>query len=326
MQLATCPTAERSRSPLYQAVNGRESAGGNTWVLGCLGILFYNSLLMTRTITTKQIENILLKLIKQAAFNLPKDVLSALKKSIKKEASKTGKDILQDIIKNVNIAAKENTALCQDTGLALIFLEIGQDVHITGSDLEKSLQRTVAKAYQENYLRSSVVNDPLQRKNTQDNTPAIIHTEIVPGSKLKITFMAKGGGSENCSTLKMLKPSDGLAGIENFVLDTIKNAQANPCPPIIIGLGLGGNFDHSAYLAKKALLRPLDKKHPKASYRKLEKDLLHKINKLGIGPMGLGGKVTALAVHIEAHPCHIASLPVAINIQCHANRSSSVTI
>ncbi|MBU0580651.1 MAG: fumarate hydratase [Candidatus Margulisbacteria bacterium] len=281
---------------------------------------------MPRIINTKTIQDALSKLITQASFNMNIETTKALEKSLKKEKSKTGKKFIKEILTNIQIAKKEKNPLCQDTGLALVFLEIGQEVQILGGDLEKAIQNTIGTSYTNNYLRKSVVSDPLKRINTRDNTPAIIHTEILPGSKIKITFIPKGGGSENCSALKMLKPAAGLKGLEQFVLDTVQQAQANPCPPIIVGIGIGGNFDYAAYLAKKALLRPLGQKHSKPYYRQVEKNLLHKINKLGIGPMGLGGKITALAVHIAEYPCHIASFPVAINIQCHANRVSSAII
>ncbi len=281
---------------------------------------------MLRKIPVSQLENQLYKLIIKATYDLPKNTLKSISASLKNETKPLAKQILREILDNARIAKQKKMPLCQDTGLALILIEIGQDVHITGGDLEKSLQQTVAKAYKDLYLRKSVVNDPLQRKNTGTNTPAMIYTHIVPGSKIKITFLPKGGGSENCSALRMLKPSDGLPGVEKFILDTVRSAEANPCPPIIVGVGLGGNFDMAAYLAKKAIIRPLGKKNPKTQYQELENNLLAKINELGIGPMGLGGKTTALAVHIETLPCHIAALPVAVNIQCHSNRAASVTI
>ncbi len=281
---------------------------------------------MTRKISTTQIKKTLLRLITEASFELPRTTLAILKHALKNETDATARNILQEIVENAAIAKKERLPLCQDTGLALILLEIGQQVHITGGDLEAAIHAAVTEAYRKNYLRKSVVADPLNRKNTGTNTPAIIYTHIVPGSKLKMTFLPKGGGSENCSALKMFKPAQGLAGIEAFILETVKNAGGNPCPPIIVGIGIGGNFDLSAYLAKKALTRPLGSKHKNSYYKKMEHDLLTKINQLNIGPMGLGGNTTALAVHIEAHPCHIASLPVAINIQCHSNRSATAVI
>jgi len=281
---------------------------------------------MPRTINVKEIEKALLKLIKAASFALPPDVVQALRKALSQESSPGGKKIIKEILINAEVAKKEEVPLCQDTGLALVFLEVGQDVHITGGDLHKALQRTVAKAYKDNYLRRSVVADPFRRKNTGDNTPAIVQTTIVPGNKLKLTFLAKGAGSENCSALKMFKPTASPAELIEFVLATVRSAQANPCPPVSIGLGLGGNFEKAALLAKKALLRPLTRPHPQPFYRKLEKEILDKVNRTGIGPMGLGGKVTALAVHIEAAPCHIASLPAAINIQCHADRRSTAVL
>jgi fumarate hydratase subunit alpha len=281
---------------------------------------------MSRIIQIKTIETALADLIEKAAFNLPASTVLEIKRSLTKEKSKQGKGILEDILQNQQLAKKNKLPLCQDTGLALIFMEIGQDVSVKGGNLNSSINKIVKKKYKELYLRKSVVSDPLKRKNTKDNTPAIIHQEIVPGSKIKLTFMPKGGGSENCCALKMLKPADGLKGVEDFVLETIKQADANPCPPIIVGVGIGGNFDKVAYLAKQALLKPLNSKNKNKDYAKLEKDFLTKINKLGIGPQGLGGTTTALAVHIKQHPCHIASLPVAVAIQCHANRITSTTI
>jgi len=281
---------------------------------------------MTRTLNVSLIKKALTTLIANASTTLPQSTLNLIKKAYTEETSSTAKNILKEIIDNAAVAKKESLPLCQDTGLALVLLDIGQDVHITGGDLGTAVRSAVADAYKKNYLRKSVVKDPLDRKNTGTNTPAIIYTHIVPGSKVTMTFLPKGGGSENCSALKMLKPADGLADVEKFVLETVKNAGGNPCPPIIVGIGLGGNFDHAAYLAKRSLLRTPGKKHSAPIYRKLEQDLLTKINELNIGPMGLGGKTTALAVHIEAHPCHIASLPVAVNIQCHSNRSATAII
>ena len=210
--------------------------------------------------------------------------------------------------------------ICQDTGMACIFIEIGQEVHIVGGALEDAINEGVRRGYDEGFLRKSVVKDPINRVNTKDNTPAIIYYDIVPGNKLKITVAPKGFGSENMSRIKMLKPSDGLQGVKDFIIETVKLAGPNPCPPIIIGVGIGGTFDKAAYLAKKALIRPLNKRNDEKFYGDLEEELLETINKLGIGPQGFGGKTTALGINIETYPTHIAGLPVAVNINCHATR------
>jgi len=216
--------------------------------------------------------------------------------------------------------------MCQDTGFAVIFLDIGQDVHITGGDLYDAVNEGVRRGYQEGYLRKSILGHPLERKNTCDNTPAVIHTCIVPGDKLKITMAPKGGGSENMSGLKMLKPAEGVAGVKKFVLETVSAAGPNPCPPIVVGVGIGGTFEKAALIAKEALLRPIDQKSPLPDIAKLEEELLDEINRLGIGPQGLGGRITALAVHIEVFAAHLASLPVAVNINCHAARHKSIIL
>ena len=272
---------------------------------------------------TKAVEKLFIKI----NLDLPSDMLSALKNSLKKETNKTAKAVLSTLLENAWIAKKENIPICQDTGLAVIFLQIGQEVHVTGGDIRRSVDLGIRQAVKKGYLRASVVRGPLERKNTKDNTPAIIHTEIVPGNKIKLYILAKGGGAENMSALRMLKPSDGIEGIKDFVIETVKKAGPNPCPPIIVGVGIGGNFEKCAYLAKKALLRKIGvKTHCDASLRNLETDLLNMINKLGIGLSGFGGKTTCLAVNIESAPCHIASLPVAVNIECHAHRHKSVVL
>lgn len=267
------------------------------------------------------------KLCIEANIKLPEDVKFALNKAVEKETSPLGREILNDIIKNYQIAEEKDLAICQDTGFAVFFVKLGQDVRITGGNFTEAINEGVRRGYKNGYLRKSIVNDPLiYRKNTGDNTPAIIHLEIVPGDKIHITFAPKGGGSENMSALRMLKPSDGVEGLKKFVLETVRQAGPNPCPPIIIGVGIGGTIEVATLIAKKALLRPIGEHHPMPEIAELEKELLEEVNKLGIGPQGFGGKTTALAVNIETFPAHIASLPVAINIQCHVARHKEVEI
>ena len=257
---------------------------------------------------------------------LGEDIVDALKKAAEMEESSIGKEVLGHLLENIKIAREESLPICQDTGLAVIFVEMGQNVHIIGGDLKEAINEGVRQGYREGYLRKSVLNDPLLRENTGDNTPVIIHFEIVPGDSLKIKMAAKGGGSENSSAMRMMKPSDGATGIEEFVLDTVKKAWANPCPPIIVGVGIGGNFEMAPILAKKALFRRLGGHNPAPHLAELEGELLAAVNRLGIGPEGFGGTVTALAVQIEAAPCHIASLPVAVNIDCHVSRHREVIL
>lgn len=261
-----------------------------------------------------------------ANYYLGEDVVAALENARGKEESPLGREIINQILENAKIAKDEKMPLCQDTGLAAFFVELGQDVHVEGGNFEEAVQEGVRQGYKEGYLRKSIVEDPLRRKNTGDNTPAVISIRIVPGDRVKITILPKGGGSENMSAVKMLKPSDGEDGVKSFVVDTVMKAGGNPCPPIIVGVGIGGTFDKCAYLAKKALLRTVGSTHPDPYYAAMEKELLEKVNNTGVGPQGLGGRITALAVHIEAHPCHIASLPAAVNTQCHSARHKEVVI
>jgi fumarate hydratase subunit alpha len=237
-----------------------------------------------------------------------------------------GKRIIQNLIKNAEIARTEGIPICQDTGFAVVFIELGQDVHVTGGDFYKAINEGVRKGYREGYLRKSIVRHPLERKNTGDNTPAIIHTNIVPGENLKLTVLAKGCGSENTSAIKMLKPSEGVEGVKKFVINVVKEAGPNACPPVVLGVGIGGNFEKAALIAKEALLRPVGKKSRMADIACLEEELLEEINALDIGPLGIGGKTTALAVHVEVFATHIASLPVAVNINCHASRYKSAIL
>lgn len=259
-------------------------------------------------------------------YFIGKEVLDKIKEAYAKEESEVGKNILGQIIENDEIAANEQVPMCQDTGIVVVFLEVGTEVRIPG-DIYAAINEGVRRGYEKGYLRKSVVKDPLDRVNTKDNTPAVIHTTLVPGSdKVKIVVAPKGGGSENMSALRMLKPSDGIDGIKKLVVETIKNAGGNPCPPIIVGVGIGGNFEKSAILAKKAVLRDINDKSSSPINAKLEEELLELINKTGVGPLGLGGRTTALAVKVETYPCHIAALPVAININCHAARHKEVEL
>lgn len=260
-------------------------------------------------------------------YYMSDEIMVSLAQSIEKEESSLGKEILDQLIQNNLLAASKHVPICQDTGVAVVFVELGQDLSIAGGNLQDAIQEGVRQGYKEGFLRMSMVSDLLfERKNTSDNTPAIIHSEIVPGQSLKITLAPKGAGSENMSRLRMMVPSDGIEGLKSFVLETIRLASGNPCPPLIVGIGVGGNFEQCALLSKKALMRPLGSKNPEERLTQLEQELLEEINQLGIGPMGLGGRITALAVHIETMPCHIASLPVAINLQCHAARHKTVVL
>ena len=254
-------------------------------------------------------------------------MLNSLRKARAEEESPLGRIVLAQILENAQIAAEEKVPICQDCGTAIVFLELGEELEITGGNLNlyAAIEEGVRRGYKEGYLRKSICH-PFTRKNTGDNTPAMIYTDIVPGNKLKIMFCPKGGGSENMSAIKMLSPSDGIEGVKKFVIETVKSAGSNPCPPIVVGVGIGGTFERVALLAKKALLRPFGSQNTDSELAALEDELLEKINCLGIGPAGLGGSTTALSVHIEMLPCHIASLPVAININCHAARHKEVTI
>ena len=273
-----------------------------------------------REIHVSEITKVVKELCIESNYYLSKDVKEALQKAKENETWELAENILDKIILNSNIAKNEDMPICQDTGMTCVFMEIGQDVHIIGGLLEDAINEGVRQGYDEGFLRKSVVKDPLDRVNTNDNTPAIIYYDIVQGDKIKITVSPKGFGSENMSRIKMLKPSDGLKGVKDFIIETVMLAGPNPCPPIVIGVGIGGTFDKAAYLAKKALIRPLDKRNSKEFYSNLEEELLEAINKLGIGPQGFGGKTTALGVNIETYPTHIAGLPVAFNINCHVTR------
>lgn len=278
-----------------------------------------------KNIDAKVIEDTVARLCIEANLRLPPDVINAIERAEKAEPWDGAKRILSLLGDNVRIASEKTLPVCQDTGMACVFVELGQDVHIDG-DFEEAVNNGVRRGYGEGYLRKSVVCDPLRRVNTGDNTPALLTVKLTRGDKMRITVMPKGFGSENMSALKMLKPADGVEGVKKFVLETVEKAGANPCPPIIVGVGIGGSFDKAAYLAKHALLRPVDEPNPDEYYAALESELLDKINALGIGPQGFGGKTTALAVLIEAMPTHVAGLPVAVNISCHATRRASASL
>ena len=279
-----------------------------------------------REIKVEKITDVVEKLCIDANEHLPEDVKQAIKKCRACEDGEIAKGVLDDIIENFQIADTECVPICQDTGMACVFLEIGQDVHLTGGDLREAVDEGVRRGYQKGYLRKSVVKDPVRRGNTGDNTPAVLYTEIVPGENVKITVGPKGFGSENMSMIRMLKPSAGIQGIKDFILEAVETAGPNPCPPIVVGVGIGGTFDKAALLAKKALMRPLDSSHEDPYYADLDKEMLEKINELGIGPQGFGGKTTAIGVNIETMPTHIAGMPVAVNINCHVTRHKTEVI
>lgn len=272
-----------------------------------------------REISSEKITQVVRKLCIEANCHLPGDVKCAIEKSYQGENWPQAREILERIMENYAIADREDCPICQDTGVACVFVKMGQEVHVQG-DLAQAIHEGVRQGYTQGYLRKSVVRDPLDRVNTGDNTPAMIYYDIVPGDGFEITVAPKGFGSENMSQIKMLKPSDGLQGVKDFVVQVVKDAGPNPCPPIVVGVGIGGTFDKAALLAKKALMRHAGQPNPVPFYAELEQELLEKINALGIGPQGFGGKTTALAVHIEQMPTHIAGLPVAVNINCHVTR------
>jgi fumarate hydratase subunit alpha len=243
-----------------------------------------------------------------------------IKKMIGVEESPTGKEILGMLLDNARIAREEMIPICQDTGYAVVFLDVGQDVHFVGGDLNEALADGIRRGYTEGFLRKSILSDPIKRVNTGDNTPPVVHISIVTGDRVKVTLAPKGGGSENMSAVKMLKPADGIDGVKDFVVERVDTAGGNPCPPVVVGVGIGGTFEKCALLAKKAILRPLGSRHPDPFYAGVELEILKRVNATGIGPQGLGGRVTALDVHVETYPCHMASLPAAVNLNCHASR------
>jgi len=278
-----------------------------------------------REVNVRLITEKVKELCMEVNTDLGEDVLRAFERAMEKEESPLGVEILKELKENARIAKEEKVAICQDTGFAVVFVELGQDVHLTGGDLKEAIFEGVRQGYRDGYLRKSICH-PFTRANTGDNTPAIIHTEVVSGKNVKITVAPKGGGSENMSRVMMLTPSDGKEGIKRYVVQRVKESGSNPCPPTIVGVGIGGTFEQAALLAKKSLLRPLGSKNPDPELEKFESEILTEINQLGIGPQGLGGRTTSLAVHILMMPCHIASLPLAVNIQCHAQRHKEITI
>ena len=278
-----------------------------------------------REISTLQITQTVKRLCIEASCHLPQDMKYCIESSYEEESWPQARDILERIMENYQIAEQENRPICQDTGLACVFVSIGQDVHVNG-DLTEAIHEGVRQGYTEGYLRKSVVRDPIDRVNTGDNTPAMIYYDIVPGDKVEIVVAPKGAGSENMSQIKMLKPSDGLQGVKDFILQVVEEAGPNPCPPIVVGVGVGGTFDKAAFLAKKALIRATDERNADPFWADLEREMMERINELGIGPQGFGGKTTALCVNIEQYPCHIASLPVAVNINCHVTRHAKEVI
>lgn len=279
-----------------------------------------------RTISSTAITDLVEKLCIEACVNLSPDIEAAMQQGAERDRSPLARNVLNTIIENVHIARSERAPMCQDTGMTVIFVDMGQDLHVEGDLIEDAINEGVRRGYTHGYLRKSVVSDPIHRHNTGDNTPAVIHYRIVPGDKMHITVAPKGFGSENKSALTMLTPSQGVAGIKQFVLDTISHAGGNPCPPIIVGVGIGGTMERSAELAKRALLRPIGERHPDPAVAEIEEELLQEINKMGIGPAGFGGDTTALAVAINTGATHIAGLPVAVNISCHATRHAEGTL
>jgi len=279
-----------------------------------------------REISTKDITSAVKELCIDANYNLGEDVQDALKKAFQKEESPVGKATLQQIIDNFEIAKQGEFPICQDTGFSVFFVDLGDQICIKDGNLFDAINEGTRQGYKDGYLRKSILADPIERKNTGDNTPAVIHLNVVKGDKLKIIIAPKGGGSENMSEVKMMKPSDGVEGVKQFVIDMVKRSGSNPCPPIVVGVGIGGTFEKCAEMAKRALLRTIGSKHPNPFYAQLEEELLEKVNKTGIGPQGFGGTQTALAVYVETYPCHIASFPAAVNINCHAARHKEVVL
>ncbi|MBC7224748.1 MAG: fumarate hydratase [Anaerolineae bacterium] len=280
-----------------------------------------------REVQASLITDAVARLCVEANYHLGADVVAALKRALEQEESPVGRDVLQLLLENARLAAEEVAPLCQDCGAAVVFVELGQDVHVVGGDLHAAIEEGVRRGYQEGYLRKSMVRQPFSaRVNTGDNTPPIVYVDVVPGDRVRLTVAPKGGGSENMSALGMLKPADGRQGVVDFVVRTVDRAGANPCPPIVVGVGIGGTAERAMLLAKRSLLRELGQPHPDPEVADLEREILARVNDLGIGPQGLGGRTTALAVHVEVMPCHIASLPVGVNIQCHSARHKEVVL
>lgn len=278
-----------------------------------------------RTVRAEEITEALARVAMNANFDIGADMLKAFDEALQQEKSEAGREVIRQIQKNAAIAKKECVPYCQDTGFAVVFAEVGQEVRVEGN-LTDAINAGIRKAYGDGYLRKSILNDPIQRKNTGDNTPAVIHYDVVPGDKLRLTYGAKGGGSENMSKQAMLKPADGLEGVKKFVIESVSTGGANACPPLVIGVGIGGTFEKSCILSKRAAMRSPHHRNPDPFYAALEDELKESLNKLGIGPMGLGGTVTVMGVNIETYPCHLVALPVAVNINCHADRHGEVEI
>ncbi|HPI74731.1 MAG TPA: fumarate hydratase [bacterium] len=279
-----------------------------------------------REISARLITEKVADLCIQANYHLGQDVIDAMKRGLEKEESPTGRAILEQLLENAAIAKEGEFPICQDTGFAVFFVELGQEVHVVDGGLTDAITAGVIKGYGEGFLRKSIVSDPLKRQNTGNNTPPVIWIDVVAGEQIKITMAPKGGGSENMSEVAMLTPADGAEGVKNFVVDKVRRSGGNPCPPIVVGVGIGGTFEKVAYLAKKSILRPVGHRNPDPYYAAMEEELLERVNQLGVGPQGLGGRITALDVHVEVFPCHIASLPAAVNIQCHAARHKEVIL
>jgi fumarate hydratase subunit alpha len=273
-----------------------------------------------KTISLSQVSEAVKRLYMEACYETQDEMLNAFRQAAEREESPTGKEILQLLLENAALAKEEGFPMCQDTGMTVVFVDLGEEVRFDGGGLVDAVNRGVAEACREGYLRASVVADPLERVNTRDNTPAVVHISLVPGDTLRLKVAAKGTGAENMSALRMMSPAQGVHGIKEFVLETVRKAGPNACPPVVVGIGLGGNFETCPLLAKRALFRELGSRNPRPHLARLEEEILAEINALGIGPQGLGGTVTALAVHLEAAPCHIGSLPVAVNLECHAHR------
>lgn len=280
-----------------------------------------------REIRASEVADAIARLSVEANYRLGEDVVRALEQALEQEESPVGREVLEILLENARIAAEGVAPLCQDCGVAVVFVELGQDVHIVGGDLHAAIEEGVRRGYQEGYLRKSMVRRPFSaRVNTGDNTPPVVYVDVVPGDRLRLTVAPKGAGSENMSALAMLKPADGRQGVVDFVVRTVDRAGANPCPPIVVGVGVGGTAERAMLLAKRALLRELGKPHPDPEVADLEREILARVNDLGIGPQGLGGRTTALAVHVEAMPCHMGSLPVGVNIQCHSARHKEAVL
>ncbi|MDH7571603.1 MAG: fumarate hydratase [Armatimonadota bacterium] len=279
-----------------------------------------------REIAARDITDAVARLCVEACRDLPEDVVGALQQSLSAEESPLGREVLALILENARLARAQRLPICQDTGFTSVILEMGQDVLVTGGDLREAVNEGVRRGYRDGLLRFSILDHPLRRKNTGDNTPAWLHVEIVPGNRLRVMVLPKGGGCENMSTLRILKPSDGVAGLKRFVVESVFNAGPNACPPLVVGVGIGGTFDGCAYLAKRALFRPLGQPSSDPDDARLERELLTLVNETGLGPAGMGGRITALAVNVESYPCHITALPVAVNIQCHAARHKEAVL